>query len=333
MSGIPTELVQVYRSGFHEGSHFGSVVITDRDGSVLHARGDVTGPIFPRSSSKPFQSVAMLSSGAELTGADLALASASHSGEPMHVDRALAMLARSGVTQDDLRCPPALPMNESAKFAVLNAGGAVAGAVPPEKLARRIYMNCSGKHSGMLAACVAQGWPITGYVAAEHPLQRRVAAEITRLTGQAPSAVGIDGCGAPLFAISLLALARGFGAVTAAAHGTPERTVADAMRAHPHMVGGTGREDTRLMQAIPGLLVKGGAEGVHCAALPDGRCVAVKITDGGDRARMPVLVGGLRILGLPTDDPATALLDELGTGTVLGGGVPVGTVQLAPGVF
>ena len=112
------------------------------------------------------------------------------------------------------------------------------------------------------------------------------------------------------------------------------------MRAHPEMVGGTGREDTRLMRAFPGLLVKGGAEGVHCAALPDGRCVAVKITDGGDRARMPVLIAALRLLGVgapgaggPLDGSGSALLDELGTGTVLGGGVPVGTVQIAPGVF
>ena len=152
-------------------------------------------------------------------------------------------------------------------------------------------------------------------------MQLRVADEVARLSGEAPSAVGIDGCGAPLFAISLIALARGFGAVNAALRDTSERQVADAMRAHPEMVGGTGREDTRLMQAIPGLLVKGGAEGVHCAALPDGRCVAVKITDGGDRARMPVLVGALRSLGVGDGDAeATALLDELGTGIVLGGG-------------
>jgi L-asparaginase II len=320
----PVELVRIYRSGFHEGSHFGSVVVTDVDGSVLHQRGDVLAPIFPRSSSKPFQAVAMLGSGADLVGADLALASASHSGEPMHVERALAMLARAEVTEDDLGCPVALPMNDDARLAVLRADGR----------ARRIYMNCSGKHAGMLTACVAHDWPIADYLAIDHPLQLRVSDEVTRLTGEAPSAVGIDGCGAPLFAVSLVALARGFGAVNAAADGTFERQVADAMRAHPEMVGGTGREDTRLMRAFPGLLVKGGAEGVHCAALPDGRCVAVKITDGGDRARMPVLVGALRSLGVGVDDPAgSALLDELGTGIVLGGGLPVGSVAVAPDVF
>jgi hypothetical protein len=179
---------------------------------------------------------------------------------------------------------------------------------------------------------------------------------VSRLSDETPTAVGIDGCGAPLFAIPLEALARAFGRVNAAPAGTPEHQVAHAMREYPEMVGGTGRDDTLLMRAFPGLLVKGGAEGVHCAALPDGHCVAVKIADGGDRARMPVLVGGLRRLGLGagTDtgtgtgtgfDPspgadhaglpseAEQLLDELGTGAVLGGGVSVGTVELAPDVF
>jgi L-asparaginase II len=157
---------------------------------------------------------------------------------------------------------------------------------------------------------------------------------VARLCAEEPAAVGIDGCGAPLFAVSLPALARGFGAVNAAPDGSPERRVADAMRAFPELVGGTGRDDTRLMQAFPGLLVKGGAEGVHCAALPDGRCVAVKISDGGDRARMPVLVAALRAVGLtPATDEAARLLDEFAVGRVLGGGVPVGTVAVAPGVF
>ena len=313
----PVELVRVIRSGFHEGSHYGAVVVIDADGSVQHARGPVDAPVFPRSSSKPFQAVAMLAAGAELAGADLALASASHSGEPMHTDRVTQILDRAGLTEDDLGCPVALPMYEQTRNEVIRAGGTP----------RRLYMNCSGKHAGMLTACVAQGWDITSYLDAAHPLQVSVSEQITRLAGEAPTAVGVDGCGAPLFAISLTALARGFGRANAAADGH-ERTVAEAMRTHPEMVGGTGREDTLLMQAHPGLLVKGGAEGVHCAALPDGRTVAVKVTDGGDRARMPVLIAGLRRLGLDS-----ALLDQLGTGVVLGGGRQVGTAELAPGVF
>ena len=314
----PVELVRVIRSGFHEGSHFGSVVIVDSDGSIVHSRGDVDAPIFPRSSSKPFQAVAILQAGARLEGADLALSAASHSGEPMHVQRALDMLARVSLAESDLGCPVALPLNEVARNKVI-----AAGAAP-----RRIFMNCSGKHAGMLTACVEHGWDAGSYLDVHHPLQRSVHDQIARLADERPTAVGIDGCGAPLFAISLVGLARAFGRVNAAAPGTVERTVADAMRQFPEMVGGTGREDTRLMVEHRGLLVKGGAEGVHCAALPDGRTVAVKITDGGDRARMPVLVAGLRTLGLRSN-----LLDELGTGVILGGGHPVGTAEIAPGVF
>lgn len=314
----PAELVRVIRSGFHECTHYGSVVVTDSDGTVLFARGDVDAPVFPRSSNKPFQASAMLAAGADLSGADLALAAASHAGEPMHVERVLAMLARVGLTEDDLGCPVALPLNEQARNAVIIAGGEP----------RRRYMNCSGKHSGMLLACRAAGWDTGTYLDPDHPLQRSIRDRVADMCGQQPTDVGVDGCGAPLFAVSLTALARGFGRVNAAPAGTPASMVAAAMREHPEMVGGTGRDDTRLMLAHPGLLAKGGAEGVHCAALADGRAVAVKVSDGGDRARMPVLVAGLRQLGLTSD-----LLDELGTGVVLGGGRPVGTVQLAPGVF
>ncbi len=324
MSTAPVELVHVHRSGLHEGTHYGSVVITAADGSVELARGDASTPMFPRSSNKPFQAVAMLAGGAELAGADLALAAASHSGEPMHVDRVFAMLDRAGLTEDDLGCPPAYPLDESARRAAMLA----------DERPRRIYMNCSGKHAGMLTAAVARGWSTDDYLDPAHPMQRGVLDAVARLTREEPAAVGIDGCGAPLFAVSLTALARGFGAVNAAADGTPERAVADAMRAFPELVGGTGRDDTRLMSAFPGLLVKGGAEGVHCAALPDGRCVAVKIADGGDRARMPVLVGALRWMGLTSPTPeADRLLDEFAVGVVLGGGEPVGTVTAAPGVF
>ncbi len=324
MTTAPVELVHVHRSGVHESTHYGSVAITAADGSLEFGLGDVSTPMFPRSSNKPFQAAAMLECGADLRDADLALAAASHSGEPMHVDRAFAMLARANLTEDDLGCPPALPLEETARWAVLLAEGEP----------RRIYMNCSGKHAGMLTATVRNGWSTEDYLDPAHPLQRRVVHVVARLTREEPAAVGIDGCGAPLFAVSLTALARGFGTVNAAPEGTPERRVADAMRAFPEMVGGSGRDDTRLMRAFPGLLVKGGAEGVHCAALPDGRCVAVKIADGGDRARMPVLVAALRRMGVTSTTPeAQQLLAEFAVGVVLGGGEPVGTVTVARGLF
>jgi len=195
-------------------------------------------------------------------------------------------------------------------------------------------MNCSGKHAAMLATCRVQGWPPAGYLDVDHPLQQRIRAVIQAATGEAPARVGVDGCGAPVYATSLVALARGFGAVASAGSGSAGRLVADAMRAHPDMVGGTGVDDTRLMQTIDGLLVKGGADGVHCAALPDGRSIALQIADGGDRARMPVLVAALRSLGLGARGGSTRdLLNELAVGSVLGGGHAVGIVEIVPGLF
>lgn len=317
-AAAPVPLVRVVRSGLTECVHRGSLVITGPDGTVRLAAGDVTSPVFPRSSNKPFQAATALACGAPLAGETLALAAASHSGEPGHVQRVLGMLSDAGLAEDDLGCPPDLPLDEAARAAVLAAGG-----VP----ARR-YMNCSGKHAGMLAACVAAGWDTASYLDPGHPLQRAIAARITDLASESPAAVGVDGCGAPLFALSLTGLARAFGRVNAAPEGSAEATVAAAMRANPWMVAGTGRDDTVLMRAHPALLVKGGAEGVHCAALPDGTAVAMKIADGAARARMPVLTAALRELGL-----ASAALDELTAGTVLGGGRPVGTVEVIPGAL
>ena len=320
----PAELVRTYRSGTHENSHHGSLVILDQEGLVIFQRGDVHRPVFHRSCAKPFQAVAMLELNAPLAGADLALAAASHSGEPEHVRRTVRILDRAGFTEDDLRCPAAMPSDPTAYRSVIRGNGGQ----------RRVYMNCSGKHAAMLATCRAQGWPSAGYLDVDHPLQQRIRAVLDRATGEVPAGVGVDGCGAPVYATSLPGLARAFGALAAAGSGSNERLVADAMRQHPQLVGGTGVDDTRLMQAIDGLLVKGGADGVHCAALPDGRTVALKIADGGDRARMPLLVGALQSLGLGArSGPARDLLDELAVGTVLGGGRPVGTVEIVPGLF
>jgi L-asparaginase II len=320
----PVELVRSYRSGIHENSHYGSLVILDRDGSVIFQRGDVHRPVFHRSCAKPFQAVAMVELNAPLAGADLALAAASHSGEPEHVHRTLSILDRSGFTEDDLGCPVALPSDPAAYRSVIRGNGEQ----------RRVYMNCSGKHAAMLATCRTQAWPSAGYLDVDHPLQQRIRAVLETATGELPAGVGVDGCGAPVYATSLVGLARAFGALAGARVGSAERLVADAMREHPEMVGGTGVDDTRLMRAIDGLVVKGGADGVHCAALPDGRSIALKIADGSDRARMPVLVGALRSLGLGArGGPTRDLLNELAVGTVLGGGQPVGTVEIVPGLL
>jgi L-asparaginase II len=318
MRATVAPLVRVVRSGFHECTHYGAAVITDADGSVRAAVGPVDEPIFPRSSAKPFQAVAMLEAGAALTDADLALAAGSHAGEPQHTERALAMLHRAGLAEDDLRCPEDYPLDEATRLALLRDG----------RGKRRIYMNCSGKHTGMLLACAAAGWSLPDYPDPEHPLQRAARAVVEDLSGQRVVATGVDGCGAPVFGITLVGLARAFGRVAAGPAGSSAARVATAMRAFPQMVAGTGRDDTRLMTAYPQLLVKGGAEGVHTAALPDGRAIALKVSDGAERARMPVLMAALRRLGLES-----GLIEELARGTILGGGRPVGTVEAFSGLF
>jgi L-asparaginase II len=182
-------------------------------------------------------------------------------------------------------------------------------------------MNCSGKHAAMLATCVANGWPTDGYLSLDHPVQTAITGTIARLAGEPVERIAVDGCGAPQHALTLLGLARSFGALAAAASAAESRTAA-AMRAHPDLVGGPGREVTRLLEGVPGLVAKDGAEGVFAAALPDGSAAAVKVADGANRASHLLLVAALRALG--ASEP---VLDELASSPVLGGGRPVGELR------
>ena len=191
-------------------------------------------------------------------------------------------------------------------------------------------MNCSGKHAAMLATCVAAGWPTATYTDPEHPLQRQIKAMVEQLAGEPVTAVGVDGCGAPLMALSVAGLARAFRAVVLAAPGTAERAVADAMRANPAWTSGTTRPERALMQAVPGLLLKSGADGVEGFALADGRAGAFKIEDGAARGRVPVTVALLRRLGADAVPGADlAALAELATSPVYGGGRVVGEIRPA----
>jgi L-asparaginase II len=307
-------LAEVVRSGFVEGFHRGSVAVLDASGRLVASAGDVHGAVFPRSSNKPMQTVGMLRAGLRLDDeADVAMASASHAGEPFHVTRVAAMLSAAGLSPADLRTPADLPLGEVARVDLLRAGG---GAAP-------IYMNCSGKHAAMLATCLAAGWPVDGYREPGHPLQIALRAAVEDVAATSAAAEGVDGCGAPVLALPLSALAAAFLRLVNAPAGTPERRVADAMRAHPELVSGTTADDAKLMRAVPGLLAKGGAEGVLAVALPGVGAVALKIDDGGMRARMPVLAAALR----PLLAPATAdAVDALAEVPLLGGGRPVGGV-------
>lgn len=317
---MSVELVEVVRSGFRECVHRGSLVVLSPDGGVQLALGEVYTPIYPRSSNKPLQAVAMLRSGfTPENTAELAIAAASHEGESEHVELIEELLERSGFDEDDLLCPADLPGNELARAEVLVAGR------PP----RTVYMNCSGKHAAMLATCAVNGWPTDSYLDAAHPLQCAVIDTIGELTGEQETELGIDGCGLPIVPVSLTNLATAFSRLVTAHPDTPERAVADAIRAHPYLVSGTEKDDARLMPAVPGLLCKAGADGVHAGALPDGTAFAFKIDDGHERARLPLAAALLHRIGVQWTEDHAALAHQ----PVLGGGIRVGTVRAIPGVF
>jgi L-asparaginase II len=312
-------IAEVIRSGFGESRHRGSVVVLGADGhEVLFSAGEVAAPMFPRSSNKPMQAAAMRRCGLALEGELLALASASHSGEDFHVTGVRKILAGAGLTEDALQCPPALPMDEATLWRFLGAGG------KPDQ----VHMNCSGKHAAMLATCVAVGWPTETYRDPDHPLQREIKAALERLAGEHVAATGVDGCGAPLFALSLTGLARGFRALVLADPDSAERSVADAVRAHPAWTSGTNRSERALHQAVPGLLVKSGAEGVQAFALADGRAGAVKMEDGAPRAIPAVTVALLRAIGADQADGVDRdALDQIADVPVCGGGEVVGGIR------
>jgi L-asparaginase II len=289
------------------------VVVLGPDGGLLEAVGAVDRPVLPRSSNKPVQATALLEAGwVPAKERELAIAAGSHSGEDAHREVVAGMLATAGLGPAHLGCPPALPIHEPTRARWL-----VEGRDPD-----RVAMNCSGKHAGMLSACVAAGWPVEGYLERDHPLQQAIEARLSDAAGEPVAAVVVDGCGAPQHGLTLGGLARGVLSLVSAPEGDRRRAVADAMRAFPWFVAGTGRDDTELMTAVPGMLVKGGADGVHVAAVPGLGAVALKLEDGGDRGRTPALCAGLRRLGVPMDALGSWLLTP-----VLGGGRVVGEVR------
>jgi L-asparaginase II len=323
-------LVIATRDGLVESVHYGSVIATAPDGEVLATAGDPRAPFYPRSSLKPLQAVAMVRAGLKLPADLLALTAASHSGGARHRGGTQRILAMHGLTAGDLENSTDLPYGTSEREDWLRSG----------LHATRLTQNCSGKHAAMAATCVINGWPVKGYLDPSHPLQQLVAATVEELTREQPLGHSTDGCGTPLFALTLGGMARAFGTIAAAAAsagpsaavGTPdgggkapqlaEAAVGLAMRQHPDMVAGERRDVTELMRLLPGAVAKDGFEGVQLVGLPDGRAVAVKISDGGDRARMPATVQVLHALGVDT-----ANLAGIGTVPVAGGGHQVGQLQ------
>lgn len=314
-------LAEVRRGDLVESVHHGHLVVLAPDGSRRLAVGDPDATVWARSSLKPLQAVAMLRAGLAVDVEGLALACASHSGTAEHLRVVRAVLASAGLTERDLQNTPDLPLDADAAAVARTSGGG----------ASSLQQNCSGKHAAMLATCVAAGWDPATYRDPDHPLQRLVRATVEDLTGVPVDHVTVDGCGAPLLSTSTAGLARAFGRIAVAAgDGTPEGRVAEAMTREPGLVGGPGRDVTRFMTAVPGLVAKDGAEGVYAAGLNDGSGVAFKVADGGARPRPAILAAALEIaLGTaskPVDPDVLAAVREVGWTPVLGHGRPVGGV-------
>lgn len=299
-----------------EGHHYGSVVALDSDGDLDWSVGAATAPILPRSSNKPLQALGMVRAGLDLPADLLALACASHSGEPFHVEGVRRILAGAGLSESDLQTPLGYPLDDDAREAVIRAGGHQSS----------ILMNCSGKHAAMLATCVVNGWDTRSYLDPAHPVQQAILATFTEFTEE-PATVAVDGCGAPLLSTSLVGLARAFRRL-AVATGGPERRVAEAIRRHPEFVSGTTRDERALLTAIPGAIGKAGAESCYVVALPDGRSFALKTDDGAPRVRPVLMAEALRRSGVDREVGVDAVaVTRTGVLTLLGGGVPVGEIR------
>ena len=281
-------LLEVIRNEMVESIHNGHLLILDSSGNDLLKLGDVDELIYPRSAVKSLQASAMLRAGLKVSGPQLALACASHAGSQAHLDVALSILRGAGVDESALRNTPDKPLDPKERAAW--------GDKAPTSLAA----NCSGKHSAMVATCVANGWELESYKKPDHPLQRAIAAEFEKLSGEKITKVGVDGCGAALFAISLRALANAVRNLTLSNEPIHQEVV-NACRNNPVMVSGIGRLPTLLMQKVPGLFVKDGAEGVMIMSTPKGEVIVWKMSDGSQRGNSPLSIATLSHLGISVD--------------------------------
>lgn len=300
--------VEVWRGERVESRHRVRVCVADPDGRVLLALGDVDEPIFPRSAIKPFQALALVETGAaDAFGskvAELALACASHGGEPDHVALVEAWLGRLGLDAAALACGPHPPLHQSSANALLLAGRSPC----------RTHNNCSGKHAGMLASALQLGLRTENYELAQHPVQLHCASAIAALAGLARlPEPGIDGCGLPNHPLPLRGLARAAANLADPGGQAPIRQAAlrrigAAMRSEPHMVAGTGRCCTALMTLLPDVIVKTGAEGAYLAALAGrGLGIAIKAEDGATRAAETAILALLAHLGALGEEPPEGL--------------------------
>lgn len=325
--------VEVWRGDHLESVHQVDLAIIDAGGRLRLAMGDIARPVYPRSSIKPLQALQLVRSGAvdkfDLGSEHIALACASHSGEPRHIDLVQSWLERVGLDENALRCGPHPPSDRTAADTLAAAGGQP----------RRVHNNCSGKHTGLLSAALAGELAIDDYDDPAHPLQQKVAQDLGEWCDlpELPAS-GIDGCGLPNWPVPLRHLALGFARFAEAAHGRDPAvtTIAQAMQRHPELVAGEHRLCTKIMRAVPGVLAKTGAEGVYVAAILDRALgLALKVHDGATRASRLALAQTLKALGCLEDEAShqalsSELASELAPVLKNFAGTPVGRLQLAP---
>jgi L-asparaginase II len=278
-------LALVSRSGVIESHHSGHLVMLSADGEVEFSRGNIHQMIYPRSSIKGIQASAMVRAGLDLEPRLLALVAASHSGSPIHQSAVLEILALAGLSESALQNTVDRPLGEAERLDW--------GNQTPTSLAQ----NCSGKHAGMLLTCVVNGWSTIDYRSPTHPLQVAIKRELETMGKAEISTISIDGCGAPLFLVSLRAVARAIYRLTTSGDSVHGRVIA-ACRSHPEMVAGESRSTTRFMRQVSGLFLKEGAEGVGVGSLDDGRTFAFKISDGATRPYAPLVAACLRRFGV-----------------------------------
>jgi L-asparaginase II len=326
----PPIAVLVRRGELVESEHRVAYAVAASDGRVLHAAGDIDRPIFPRSAIKPLQAIPLLESGAAehfaVNERELALACASHSGEPEHVRLVQAWLARLGLDGSALECGAHPPLHGPSAECLVATGR------PPE----RVHNNCSGKHAGMITLARHLDVPVAGYIRADHPVQRMVADVLRAMAGLSElSAAAVDGCGIPTFPIRLGRLA-----VAMARFGHPSELpamraqacarVQAAMRAHPHLVAGNDRACTEIMTLVPQVLVKAGAEGVYAACLPERRLgLVLKVADGAGRAAPVALLALLQALDALDAKASAALAHRMRPELRNHAGLVVGRVERA----
>lgn len=294
-----TPVAALIRDGQHESLHHGVVAVVDADGTELYRAGDPGVLVYPRSTLKPLQTLAVLKSGVDLSALEIALATSSHQGSREHREAIVDFLHHHQLSQSLLQCPADWPLDPAARAAMMAEG----------EEANTLAMNCSGKHSAFLAACQHAGWDLASYLDRQHPLQRSIVSVIENYCGEIISHTSVDGCGAPLHALTLSGLARGLARLVSEID-PMSHAIVSAVAAHPWAISGKGSANTVVIERLGGI-AKIGAEGLVVIALPDGVTVAVKILDGSMRATTPVALWALGKVGAVEGRLVEELLEAL----------------------